>query len=75
MVCTTIKPAELGFTETVAGLPAREVYVRDLIDGSHVLVCPNGTRRAFDIVVDIRNDKPKNREAAVALAKQVLEAR
>jgi len=28
----------------------------------------------LDIVVDIKNDKPKNREAAIALAKQVLAA-
>ena len=75
MVCTSIKPSDIGFTETVAGLPARAAYVRDQIDGSHVLVCPNGNARAFDIVVEIRNDKPKNREAAIALAKQVLAGR
>ena len=75
MMCTSIKPGEVGFTETVAGLPAREAYVRDQIDGTHVLVCPNGGTRAFDIVVDIRNDKPQNREAAIALAKQVLAGR
>ena len=75
MVCTSIKPSDLGFTETVAGLPARAAYVRDQIDGSHVLVCPDNNARAFDIVVDIRNDKPKNREAAIALAKQVLARR
>jgi hypothetical protein len=46
--------------------------VRDQIDGSHVLVCPGDNARAFDIVVDIRNDKPRNREAAIALAKQVV---
>ena len=72
MVCSSIKPAELGFTEAVDGLPAREAYVRDLIDGSHVLVCPNGNGRAFDIVVEIKNDKAQNREVAIALAKQVL---
>jgi hypothetical protein len=27
------------------------------------------------VVVDIRNDKPKNREVAIALAKQVLAGR
>ena len=75
MVCTSIKPNEVGFTETVDGLTARAAYVRDLIDGAHVLVCPNGNARAFDIVVDIRGDKPKNREAAIALAKQVLAGR
>jgi hypothetical protein len=75
MVCSSIKPSEIGFTETVAGLPAREAYVRDQLDGAHVLVCPNGNGRAFDIVVDIKNDKPKNREAAIALAKQVLTGR
>jgi hypothetical protein len=72
MVCTGIKPSELGFTEPVAGLAAREAYVRDQIDGTHVLVCPNDNARAFDIVVDIMNDKLKNREVAIALAKQVL---
>jgi len=71
MVCASIKPNDLGFTETVAGLPARAAYVRDQLDGSHVLVCRDNAR-AFDIVVDIKNDKPKNRETAIALAKQVL---
>ena len=47
----------------------------DKVDGSHVLVCPNGTARAFDIVVEITNDKSRNREAAIALAKQVLAGR
>ena len=75
MVCNSIKPGDIGFTEKVAGLSAREAYVRDQGDGAHVLVCPNGTSRAFDIVVDIRNDKAKNREAAIALAKQVLAGR
>jgi hypothetical protein len=74
MVCANIKPSELGFTETVDGLAASAAYVRDLLDGSHVLVCRNNAR-AFDIVVDIKNDKPKNREAAIALAKQVLAGR
>jgi hypothetical protein len=72
MVCNSIKPSDVGFTETVEALPARAAYVRDQIDGSHVLVCRNNNGRAFDIVVDIKNDKPKNREAAIALAKQVL---
>jgi hypothetical protein len=72
MVCTSIKPADLGFTEAVPEVPARAAYVRDQVDGAHVLVCPNGSARAFDIVVDIRNDKPTNRETAIALAKQVL---
>ena len=72
MVCTSIKPSELGFTETVEGLPARVAYARDQLDGSHVLVCRDNNARAFDIVVEISNDKPKNREAAIALAKQVL---
>ena len=71
MVCTSIKPSDIGFTETVAALPARAAFVRDQIDGSHVLVCPNDDARAFDIVVDIRNDKPQNREAAITLAKHV----
>ncbi len=71
MVCTSIKPSDLGFTETVDGLSAPAAFVRDQIDGSHVLVCRDNAR-AFDIVVDIKNDKPKNREAAIALAKQVL---
>jgi hypothetical protein len=75
MVCNSIKPGEIGFTEKVDGLEAREAYVRDQIDGSHVLVCPNGNARAFDIVVDIKNNKAQNREAAIALAKQVLGAR
>jgi len=75
MVCNSIKPGDIGFTEKVTGLSAREAYVRDQVDGAHVLVCPNGTSRAFDIVVDIRNDKAKNREAAIALAKQVLAGR
>jgi hypothetical protein len=48
--------------------------VRDQADGTHVLDCPNGTARAFDIVVDV-NDKPKSREATIALAKQVLSGR
>jgi len=74
MVCTSIKPSDLGFTETVAALPAQTAYVRDQIDGSHVLVCPKDGR-AFDIVVDIKNDKPNNRAAAIALAKQVLAGR
>lgn len=71
MVCTSIKPGELGFTEAVEGLPAPAAYVREQIDGAHVLVCRDNAR-AFDLVVDIRNDKPKNREVAIALAKQVL---
>ena len=75
MVCTTIKPSDIGFTETVTGLSAREAYVRDQIDGSHVLVCPNGNSRAFDIVVDLKNDKATNREVAIGLAKQVLAGR
>jgi hypothetical protein len=75
MVCTSIKPSDLGFTETVEGLPAPAAYVRDQIDGSHVLVCRDNNARAFDIVVDIKNDKPNNREAAIALAKQVLAGR
>ena len=74
MVCDSIKPGDLGFTETVDGLNASGAYVRDQIDGTHVLVCRKNAR-AFDIVVDIRNDKPKNREAAIALAKQVLAGR
>jgi hypothetical protein len=72
MVCTSIQPVDLGFTETIEGLAARAAYAADRIDGAHVLVCPNGNARAFDIVVEIRNEKPKNREAAIALAKQVL---
>src|SRR5262245_47736424 len=40
MVCSSIKPSELGFKEAVTGLPAREAYVADRIDGAHVLVCP-----------------------------------
>ena len=75
MVCSSIRPSDVGFTETVEGLPARAVYVRDQLDGSHVLVCRNNNARAFDIVVDIKNDKSQNREAAIALAKQVLARR
>ena len=75
MVCNSIKPGDLGFTEPVPGLPAREAYVKDAIDGTHVLVCPNNNARGFDVVVDIKNDKKQNREAAIALAKQVLAAR
>lgn len=75
MVCSSIKPSDMGFTETIAELPARAAYVSDKIDGSHVLVCPNGTARAFDIVVEITNDKSRNREAAIALANQVLAGR
>ena len=73
MVCASIKPSELGFTEPVA-VPAGAAYVRDQLDGAHVLVCPENAR-AFDVVVDIRNDKPRNREAAISLAKQVLAGR
>ena len=72
MVCTSIKPGELGFKEAVTGLPAKEAYVADRIDGAHLLVCPNGSGRAFDVVVDIKGDKAKNREAAIGLAKQLL---
>ena len=75
MMCTSIKPGEVGFTETLAGLPAREAYVKELADGTHVFVCPNGNARGFDVVVDLKNDKPKSREAAIALAKQVLTGR
>ena len=75
MVCASIKPSDLGFSETVEGLPARAAYVRDQIDGTHVLVCRDNNARAFDIVVDIKNDKARNREAAIALAKQVLAGR
>lgn len=75
MVCSSIKPADLGFKETVSGLAAREAYVADRIDGTHVLVCPNGNARAFDVVVDIKGDKAQNREAAIGLAKQVLAGR
>jgi hypothetical protein len=74
MVCNSIQPADLGFTEPVAELPGR-AFVRDQIDGSHVLVCGESNARAFDVVVDIRNDKPANRAAAIALAKQVLASR
>ena len=74
MVCTSIQPSELGFTERVDGLPGR-AFVKDAIDGSHVLVCRDDNARAFDIVVEIKNNKPQNREAAIALAKQVLERR
>lgn len=70
MVCGSIQPGELGFTETVDGIPGR-AFVRDQIDGTHVLVCRENAR-AFDIVVDIKNDAPANRAAAIALAKQVL---
>ena len=75
MVCSRIAPSALGFTETVEGLPAQAAYVRDQVDGSHVLVCRNNNARAFDIVVDIKNDKAQNRAAAIAFAKQVLAAR
>ena len=74
MVCNSIKPIDLGYKETVEGLSAPAAYVRDVIDGTHVLVCRNNAR-AFDIVVDIKGDKAKNREAALALAKQVLAGR
>ena len=74
MVCTSIQPSELGFTESADGL-AERAYVKDAIDGSHLLVCRDDNARAFDIVVDIKNDKPQNREAAIALAKQVLASR
>jgi hypothetical protein len=40
-----------------------------------VLVCPNGSARAFDIVVDIKNDDAQNRDVAIGLAKQVLAGR
>ena len=73
MVCNSIQPGDVGFTETVDGLPGR-AFVSDRIDGSHVLVCRNNAR-AFDIVVDIKNDKPANRAAAIGLAKQVLAGR
>jgi hypothetical protein len=75
MVCTSIKPGDLGFTERVEGLPAQSAYVKDQLDGTHVLVCHNDKALAFDIVVNIKNDKSQNREAAVALAKQVLAGR
>jgi hypothetical protein len=75
MVCNTIKPGELGFKEKVDGLPAREAYVKEQLDGAHVLVCPNDKSRAFDMVVALRDDKAKNREVAIALAKQVLATR
>ena len=75
MVCTSIQPSEIGFKEKVDGLAAREAYVRDQLDGTHVLVCRDNNARAFDVVVDIKHDKAKNREAAIALAKQVLAAR
>ena len=75
MVCSSIKPADLGFTEKVEGLAAREAYVKDALDGSHLLVCPNDKGRAFDVVVGLGNDKPKNRAVAIGLAKQLLAAR
>jgi hypothetical protein len=75
MVCSSIKPSDMSFTEPVTGLQAREAYIKDALDGAHVLVCPNGNSRAFDIVVELRNDKSKNREAAIGLAKQVLAGR
>ena len=71
MLCNSIKPNEMGFVEPVDGLSARSAYIRDQIDGSHVLVCPNNGR-AFDVVVDMGNDKAKNRAAAIRLAKQLL---
>ena len=75
MVCNSIKPGDMGFTEPVSGLPAREAYVKDAIDGTHVLVCPHNNGRGFDVVVDIKNDKKQNRDTAIALAKQVLAGR
>ena len=75
MVCSSIQPSDIGFTEPVAGFPAGTAYVRDQIDGTHVLVCPNDNTRGFDIVVDIANDKARNRELAIALAKQVQAGR
>ena len=74
MMCDSIKPGELDFTEPVSGLPAREAYVKDAIDGAHVLVCPN-SGRGFDVVVDVKGDKAQNRELAIGLAKQVLAGR
>lgn len=70
-VCSSIAPGALGFTEAIDGLPARAAYFSDRADGSHLLVCRDNAR-AFDIVVDIRNDKDQNREAAITLARQVL---
>ena len=74
MVCNSIKPADVGFTEPVEWLSAQAAFVRDQVDGAHVLVCRTNAR-AFDIVVDIKNDKAQNRQAAIALAKQVLAGR
>jgi hypothetical protein len=74
MVCSSIQPSEMGFTEPVEGLTARAAFVRDQIDGTHVLVCRDHAR-AFDIVVDIKGDRAQNREIAIALAKQVLSTR
>src|SRR5262245_49379015 len=62
MLCGSIAPSEIGFTETLEGLPAKAAYVRDQADGSHVLVCRNNAR-PFDMVAEIKNDKAKNREA------------
>ena len=68
MLCNTVKPADLGFTDPVPGLES--AWVRDQVDGAHVLVCrPN--RRAFDVVVNIRDVSSENREQAIALARQL----
>ena len=71
MVCNGIAPSELGFTESVSGLSAKSAYIKNGVDGAHLLVCPNNGR-AFDIVVEIKNDKAQNREAAIRLARQLL---
>jgi hypothetical protein len=71
MMCSSVQPADVGFTEKVEGLPAPAAYVRDVIDGTHVLVCRRNAR-AFDVVVNIKEDKAQNRAAAIALAKQLL---
>lgn len=72
MVCGRIAPSDMGFTEALEGLAAQAAYVRDQVDGSHVLVCRHNNARAFDVVVDIKNAKSQNREVAIALAKQIL---
>ena len=71
MVCNGIAPSELGFTESVPGLSAKSAYIKNGVDGAHLLVCPSNGR-AFDVVVEIKNDKAQNREAAIRLARQLL---
>jgi hypothetical protein len=66
--CNGTMPAELGYQEQVPGL-GTVAHVAEGGDGLHLLVCQGQT--PFELVVDAASPE-RRREAAIALARQVL---